>query len=328
MEIPVTLYQGEAEKTAWPSAVNPGDLVTFTIDLDENSGALIGWSVEDVIPDGFEFVSVEGATYDGNADAIAWHNAAQPWLDATTVLPIASGSKDDGNGTLSMPFDVTFFGDTISATNEVKVSTNGYATFGSDGTDYSNDGIPNTTNPNAYLAPFWDEQEIDGGDPSQGMWYDVHGAPGDQILAIQWRIQDLGTKRQPNEFQVQIHESGDIWFLYGDMNENSDGWGNSATIGLENSDGSTGMQYSVNSVSISDDWGIHFTPNVTDTYDIAYAGPLYAAFGNHVVTLTVRALTPGYWTNTTFVETGANSCPISDAVRIYHTLYIPLVYRK
>jgi hypothetical protein len=328
IEIPVTLYQGGAEKTAMPDMIYPGDLVTFTIELEENPGDLVGWTLEDVIPDGFEFVGVEGATYDVNTDAITWNNATQPWLDADTVLTLAAGSRDDGYGALLMPFDVTFFGDTITATSEVKVSTNGYATFGDDGTDYSNDPIPNVTDPDNYIGPFWDDQRIDGGDPSQGMWYGVHGSSGDRVLAITWRIQDLGTRTQPNEFQAQIHENGDIWFLYRDMNEDRDGWGNSATIGLENSDGLTGTQYSVNSVSISDDWAIHFTPNVTGTYDIAYAGPLYEAFGSHTVTLTVRALTPGNWTNTAFVETGPNTCPISERVIVYRRFFLPLITKE
>jgi hypothetical protein len=316
IEIPVTLYQGGAEKTAMPDMIYPGDLVTFTIELEENPGDLVGWTLEDAIPDGLEFVSVEGAAYDGDADAITWDNAIQPWLDATTALAIASGTTDDGYGALSMPFDFTFFGDTIAATSEMKVSTNGYATFGPDGIDYGNDAIPNTIDPNDYVAPFWDDQKMDNDDPSQGMWYGVHSSPGDQVLALAWRIQDLGTRTQPNEFQAQIHENGDIWFLYRDMNEERDGWGNSATIGLENSDGLIGTQYSVNSMSITDDWAIHFTPNVTGTYDIVYAGPLYETFGNHALTLTLRAVTPGVWTNTAFVTTGAGSCPISDTVRV------------
>ncbi len=324
IEIPVTLYQGGAEKTASPSLIYLGDLVTFTIELEQNPGDRVGWVLEDAIPDGFEFVGVEGATYDVNTDAIHWHNAHQPWLDATTALTIAGGSKDDGYGALPMPFDFTFFGDTITATSELKLSTNGYATFGIDGTDYSNDGIPNATDPDNYLAPFWDDQEIDGGDPSQGMWYGVHGTLGDQVLALEWRIQDLGITRQPNGFQAQIHQNGDIWFLYGDMNEGSDGWGDSATIGLENSDGLTGTQYSYNSVSISDNWAIHFTPNVTGTYDIAYAGPLYEAFGNHVITLTVRGLTPGYFTNTVTINTGLGDCPISGTVTVKATNDAPI----
>jgi hypothetical protein len=316
IEIPVTLYQGGAEKTAGQSVVYPGELVTFTLDLTENPGELVGWYLEDIIPDGFEFVSVEGATYNSSTHAIHWTNASQPWLGAETVLSLTGGSVDDGYGVVSMPFDFDFFTDAITATSDLRVSTNGYATFGSDGTDYSNDAIPNTNDPNNYFGPFWDDQEIDNGDESQGMWYSIHGTPGDQILAIQWRIQDLGTTRQPNDFQTQIYENGDIWFLYGDMNESSDGWGNSATIGLENLNGTVGTQYSVNSVAVSDNWGIHLTPNITGTYDIAYAGPLYETFGNHVITLTVRAVTPGYWTNAAYIDTGNNLCPITETVYI------------
>jgi hypothetical protein len=316
IEIPVTLYQGGAEKVAWQDTVLPGQLVTFTLDLTENPGDVTGWSLEDTIPAGFEFVAVDGATYDGGANAIYWHNAAQRWLDATTTLALTSGTSDDGYGALSMPFDFTFFTHTLSATNELRVSTNGYATFGTDGTDFSNDAIPNATDPDDYVGPFWDDQKIDGGDTTQGMWYGVHGAPGDQILALQWRVQDLGSTTQPNEFQAQLHESGEIWFLYRDMNQDRDGWGNSATIGLEDTNGLAGTQYSYNSVSIADDWAIHFTPNVSGTYDVAYAGPLYEPVGSHVVTLTLRALTPGHWTNTAYVDTGPNSCPISNTVLV------------
>jgi uncharacterized repeat protein (TIGR01451 family) len=316
VEIPVTLFQGDAAKTASAETVFPGDLVTFTITVDENPGDTVIWEVTDAIPAGFEFVAVEGATYMSATDSIYWSNAVHPWLAATTDLPLVSGSTDDGYGALGMPFDFPFFTETVTATSELKVSTNGYATFGADGTDYSNDPIPSTIDPNAFLAPFWDDQEIDSGDASQGMWYDVHGTPGDQILAVDWRIQDLGATTQPNEFQAHLHENGDVWFLYGDMNEGRDGWGDSATIGLENRAEDDGTEYSYNSVSIDDDYAIQFTPNVSGTYDIAYAGPLAAPFGSHTITLTLRAMAAGILTNTAYVDTGPNSCPVSDAVLV------------
>jgi uncharacterized repeat protein (TIGR01451 family) len=316
VEIPVTLYQGAAAKTTSAETVFPGDLVTFTITVDENPGDTVIWEVTDAIPAGFEFVAVEGATYMSATDSIYWSNAVHPWLAATTDLPLVSGSTDDGYGALGMPFDFPFFTETVTATSELKVGTNGYATFGADGTDFSNDCIPSTIDPNAFLAPFWDDQEIDGGDASQGMWYDVHGAPGDQILAVQWRIQDLGSTTQPNNFQAHLHENGDVWFLYDDMNEDSDGWGDSATIGLENRAEDDGTEYSCNTVSIHDDYAIHFTPNVSGTYDIAYAGSLASPFGNHTITLTLRAMAAGILTNTAYVDTGPNSCPVSDAVLV------------
>jgi hypothetical protein len=326
IEIPVLLDQGGAEKTAWQETVQVGDLVTYTIALTQSPMGGVGWDLEDVIPAGFELVSVEGADVITGAGGvtITWSGAdcLFDWLAMTDPLPLVSGSSDDGHGALVIPFDLAFFTETITATTELKVSTNGYATFGDDGTDYSNDDIPSTIDPNAYVGPLWDDQEIKPADPDQGLWYGVHGDAPTRVLAVEWNIQDLGTLTDPNHFQAQIGEDGDIWFLYDDVNEDRGGTGDSATIGLENSTGTSGTLYSYNTTgAVADNFAIHFSPNASGTYDVLYAGSnCEFNFGTHAITLTLRAVSVGEWTNTAYVMTGDRMCPISDTVNVVGAL--------
>ena len=69
------------------------------------------------------------------------------------VAPTASGS-DDGGDVVSLGFTFKFFD--VEHT-EIGISSNGYLTFGSDLSDYTNDTIPDIEAPNDLIAPFWDD---------------------------------------------------------------------------------------------------------------------------------------------------------------------------
>jgi uncharacterized repeat protein (TIGR01451 family) len=62
---------GDAVKEVSSTFIEPGELVTYTIEL--TAGPELGnWSLNDVIPAGFEFVAVEGATYVTATNSIEW----------------------------------------------------------------------------------------------------------------------------------------------------------------------------------------------------------------------------------------------------------------
>jgi len=67
------------------------------------------------------------------------------WIDIT-----GSGTElffsDDDSEVISLPFNFEFYGTSHSS---VRISSNGYLTFGTTGNDYNNDGIPNSQAPNS-----------------------------------------------------------------------------------------------------------------------------------------------------------------------------------
>ena len=71
---------------------------------------------------------------------------------------------DDEERMVDMGFTTTFYG--APAGPMIRVSSNGYVTFGTDGTDGTEDPIPSTIDPDAYIAVFWDDLNIF----QQSMW--------------------------------------------------------------------------------------------------------------------------------------------------------------
>ena len=66
------------------------------------------------------------------------------WVDISAVGTPLGLSDDDGEE-VPLPFPFDFYGETKSS---ITVGSNGYLTFGTDGTDLSNDPVPSTTDPN------------------------------------------------------------------------------------------------------------------------------------------------------------------------------------
>lgn len=137
---------------------------------------------------------------------------------------------------INFPFDIKFYGDTYT---QFVVSANGFITFDLSffQTSYSNHAIPFTDLPNNFIAQFWDD--LDG--RVNGEVYYQH--IGDRFI-IQWDHWGhfpLGT--EDLTFQIVLSaNSGLIEFVYADM----DSAQTDATVGIENPDGTIGLQIAYN----------------------------------------------------------------------------------
>jgi hypothetical protein len=169
-------------------------------------------------------------------------------------------------GPFNIGFNFTFFGNTY---NQFFVSSNGLVSFG-EGYDYPlNYTIPDATViegvsvPNNYIAPFWDDLTIDA---SGNILYATVGAAPNRKLIVQFR--NMGFYGGPvymGTFSVILFEgTGVIQTQYRIvvLESATKPHGESATIGLENIDGSVGSLYSFNNpAAITSRQAISFTPN-------------------------------------------------------------------
>lgn len=186
------------------------------------------------------------------------------WIDASTGTRI-SPFYDDDYETITIGFNFVFYGNTYST---VKISSNGYLTFGTDGTDYTNDPIPSITDPNDFIAPFWDDLN-----PYQGgsVYYLLQGTAPNRSLTIEWQNVPHYYNTGAVTFEVTLYEgSNNIVFQYQDVDFGTSRYngGASATIGIENAGGSVGVEYSCNQASVSSEKAILFSagpsePSVT-----------------------------------------------------------------
>ncbi len=160
---------------------------------------------------------------------------AYQWFEISGVGTDLGISFDDTYADLVLPFVFSFYGEDKTS---VRISSNGYLTFGTVGTDYSNDPIPSSSYPNDVIAPFWDDLHPRGTGHVYAYYDDER-----QRMIVQYSAMQRYSGTGMYTFQAQLYEDDRIYFLYHSMT----GMLSSASIGIENQNGSDGLQVVYNS---------------------------------------------------------------------------------
>lgn len=156
------------------------------------------------------------------------------WIDISSVGELIDfgADIDDGNsGPLDLGFTFDFYGNGFSSVN---VCTNGWASF-TDGSsiEYGNVGIPDPEPPNNMLAAFYDDLNFENG----GEAYFYTNSADSAVITWQevpdWRQEGIFT------FQIILVAPQSITYQYRDMGP---GRLDECTIGIENSDGTIGIE--------------------------------------------------------------------------------------
>lgn len=208
-------------------------------------------------PDAFGYVWDDGVAYE--------------WLNGTSLIP--GSACDDCVFTVSLPFPVTFYGNTYTT---IYVSTNGFASFTDALSDFTNDAIPNSSTPNALLAALWDDLVV-----QDGIYTATYGFSPNRKFVIEWRNVRRYAGSGNAVFEIIIYEQqvagqNIIRFSY---NNNVISTLN-ATIGIENSTGTVGLDYtgtfvtgtSPNISTISAGWTVEWRKDPAEAC-IASGGP-------------------------------------------------------
>jgi hypothetical protein len=205
-------------------------------------------------------------------------------------LSTGVNGDDDGSSALPIGFDFTFYGNTY---NQFYVASNGMITFGDfrqqaswgDWPHYINRSIPNSNWPNNYIAPFWDDTTAYN-NLDQRIVYQTIGTAPNRMLVVQYT--NVGFYDDPTPlgtfFAILYEGSNNIQFQYRYLiGDNVRAHGSSATIGLENANGSAGTQYAFNTESLESEQVILFTPDGSGGYDISTSNyePVYLGLGSN-----------------------------------------------
>jgi len=176
------------------------------------------------------------------------------WIDISGT-GTAFGSGDDARYLFKLPFDFNFYGTTYDT---VRVCTNGWLSFGADpGTNApTNTSVPSSGAPNRAVFVFWDDLNLV---PSDGgfIYYQIFGSAPNRYCVITWKDARINGAPLPGWFRpanlvtfqaILYEQDSSIVLQYqdcavGDTNYN---WGRSATVGIENSAGTVGLQYLYN----------------------------------------------------------------------------------
>lgn len=175
------------------------------------------------------------------------------WVDVRPVGTQVNMTGDDTNtGPLPIGFDFPFYGNTF---NSFRICTNGWVSFSSTRTTYSNTALPNTgsTVPENLLAIFWDDLTFES---AKRAYYHNDGTK----LVIQYQdVRRIGesSTTNPNTFEIILYPNGTILYQYLSMQAATK---NSATIGIQDATRTDGLQVVYNANYVKNELAIRFRP--------------------------------------------------------------------
>ncbi|MFF4412993.1 S8 family serine peptidase [Streptosporangium sp. NPDC001559] len=153
---------------------------------------------------------------------------------------------------VALPFPVPFYG---ALRNEVRVAPVGFATFADTSfASSNNESLPNVNVPDLAVYPFWDDFVIGG---ATGVYTATVGTAPHRSFVIEWRDVVFRRTGMSISFSVLLGEDGTISYRYKDTGIEL-GQGGSATIGIENADGTDALLYSYNTSSLTDGRSLTF----------------------------------------------------------------------
>lgn len=169
------------------------------------------------------------------------------WIDIRPLgIPIAIRDDDQTSLPQSIGFEFPFYGARFT---ELRVCTNGWISFTASGVDFVNQPLPSPGAPGNLLAPFWDDLFFNAGS-SVARFYD-----GTKLI-VQFSAVGRYGIGGPFTFQVLLYPTGAIVYQYFSMGQPLD----SATIGLQNEDGTDGLTVAFNAAYLHDRMAIRFSP--------------------------------------------------------------------
>lgn len=165
------------------------------------------------------------------------------WLNLQTAEVSStptSGSLNDGYwGPIDLGFEFNYYG---SPYTNCYISTNGFVSFGTGATAYTNATIPINSTPNNLIALFWDDLEY-----YEGFSHIYYGNYQDRFVITYKDVGRTGSAYDPQQSvtaQLVLYADGRIAMNFNDIT----GTAHTPTIGIENADGTKGIQYHYNGV--------------------------------------------------------------------------------
>jgi hypothetical protein len=148
-----------------------------------------------------------------------------------------------------MGFDFPFYGQIY---NECIINPNGWVGFGNDDTGWDNISIPSSSAPRPAIMGFWDDLNPINDNCSNSCSGNVYYHTNEDRMVVWFD----NVSHWPNyfdnsvyNFQIVMYPTGEININYGSMA----GDVTSATIGIQNAVGNSGLQMAYNSVYANND---------------------------------------------------------------------------
>jgi hypothetical protein len=219
--------------------------------------------------------------------------------------------NDSSVGPFNIGFEFPFYNNIYS---NFIISPNGWIGFGEDNPSYENISIPSSDAPFPAIFGFWDDLNPINLESSPDMSGRVKFYSDGQRLIISYTDITQWGDDSPNSFQIILYKNGHIDINYASMN----GDRTSATIGIQNEDGSIGQQIIYNDNYVHNFLGLSLqqSPNwfTIDNQNYLSNELNYQESTNHIIQIDGNQMDNGSYLTYMHIEsnaTGAITIPVS-----------------
>jgi len=182
--------------------------------------------------------------------------------------------NDTGTNPIPIGFSFNYYGTDY---DNFRINPNGWIGFGNDNTAWTNTTIPSSSAPRPAILAFWDDL-----DPLQGGSVYYYGNSDSLIVWFDDVVHYPGQNNGTYNFEIIIYPNGRILMQYASVSGDL----NSATIGIQNADGTIGLQVAYNSNYLENNLAILFQ-KVIDWVDVNPLNGFVADGQNQEVTISV-----------------------------------------
>ena len=185
-----------------------------------------------------------------------WKDSDEPggpaynWIEIDGIgTPIAFTGDDQNLGPFPIGFDFPFYGTDFPT---FRACSNGWISFTSTATAFTNYALPSTSAPFDLLAAFHDDLTFT---TTGDAFYHYDGTR----LIVEYKAVPRLTSGGPYTFQVHLYPSGRIEYHYQTMAGTRL---NEATVGIQNADGTDGLTAVFNAAYVHDNMAVRFEAQV------------------------------------------------------------------
>jgi len=298
------------DSTSLDITLDYGETTVETLTIENNGDRILYYSLTPEVDSGGTFVSSNLPTVTGHGGSdnygYTWIDSDQPhgpsfnWVDISGIGTPVSLSNNSYAGPVSIGFNFPFYDSVYS---ELYIGSNGLISFGSGVVEQNNEAIPSSNVPNNFIAPWWDDLNPAMG----GNVYYYHDSTNNRFIVSYVNVPKnySGAFFNTTSFEVIIYSNGKIEFNYLDLGLDDDYIFQhfySATVGIENSDGTDGLEIYYNApYNVMDSLSIVIN---TDWLAISPYSSYIATGGNDAASITFSAkhLALGTFTGSIYLD--------------------------
>ncbi|GII91898.1 S8 family serine peptidase [Sinosporangium siamense] len=175
----------------------------------------------------------------------------EPYVAGTERLGLCCAWPSRGT---QLPFPFPLYGKTY---RDIAIYSHGFMCFECSPFYPYDYRLPSPTRPNAAIYPFWDWLEVDA---NSGVYTATVGTAPNRTFIVEWRdVYFYTANHRRISFSALLGENGSISYRYRGLQGDLES-GATATVGIENHDGTQGIEYSFNAPSLRDGQTLTFTP--------------------------------------------------------------------